>query len=137
MQGVRRIKGEVELKGIDARFAEDAKLPRLGVTGDQGSYVGLGQVTLAGDTRNLEFSRGRRDVRIEAGTGGGDQVGWDERAGIFLVRFFDIGLHSVKQCLVGGTEIGAAAGCRIVPGAGAGWPRMEIARPGEGLPDKL
>jgi len=60
------------LKDIDARFPQDAELPRLGVTGDQGSYARLGHVTLAGDAWNLKFSGGGRDVRIEARSGGGD-----------------------------------------------------------------
>jgi hypothetical protein len=37
MQGVEGVEGEVELEDIDARFAEDAELPRLGVATDQGT----------------------------------------------------------------------------------------------------
>ncbi len=37
MQRLRGVEGEIELKNIDARFAEDAELPRLGATGDDGA----------------------------------------------------------------------------------------------------
>src|SRR5260370_16872349 len=53
------------------------------------------------------------------------------------MRFFDSGFDSVKESLVCGTKIGTAARSRIVSAAGAGRPRMEIARPCEGLSDDL
>ena len=74
VQEVGRVKGEVELKDIDARFAEDAELARLSVLEYESAELGLGRVPLAGDARNLEFNGGGRDIGIEPGAGGGDQV---------------------------------------------------------------
>src|SRR5260370_30721596 len=68
------VKIEIELKHVDARLAEEAQLPPLGVPRDHLADCILGEMTLAGDASHLELRACRCDVRIEAGCRGSLQA---------------------------------------------------------------
>src|SRR5215471_19296343 len=49
---------------------------------------------------NLEFSGGRADIRIEAGTRSRNQVNRDGLAGIFGLQGCNVSLHAINQLLI-------------------------------------
>jgi len=73
------VEGEVEVEGVDAGFAEEAELALGGVVVDEVDEGGFGEVAGVGDAGDLVVGRGGRDVGIEAGAGGGDEVDGDGR----------------------------------------------------------
>ena len=69
------IEGEVEKQHVDARLAEQAERAALGVRVDQRAHAVLRRGRVPSATRSDLEQRGRRrDVRVEAAAGCGDQV---------------------------------------------------------------
>src|ERR1700730_13335416 len=126
---------QIQFQHIDAWLTQKSQVAILCMSPHKGANVVFFHTARMSNTRNLEFCGGRGDVWVQARARGRDQVNRDWNIRILRLQLLYITPYSFDQKLVGGTEIGAAAGSRIVSGSGAGRPRMEITRLRERLSD--
>ena len=96
----------------------------------------FGNATLACDARDLEISSRRRNLRIESGRRGGDQIDRDRLRRILIVQCGSVCLDALDQLAIRRPEVGASGISGVVADAGCGWTRMEIFRGGERLSDQ-
>ncbi len=87
------------------------------------------------DAWHLEFCRRGRDVRIETGSGGGDQIDRHRHVWIFCLQGSRILFDAGDQELVRRPKVRAAGTGGIVAIACGRGPRVEIAGSGKWLPD--
>src|SRR5258708_24851653 len=126
---------QIQFQDIDARFTQKSQVAIHCVFADKTANVVFFHATRMSHARNLEVCGGRGDIGVQARARGGHQVHRDWNIGILGLELLYIALYAFDQNLVGGTEIGAAAGSRIVSASGAGWPRMAISLLRERLSD--
>jgi hypothetical protein len=74
----------------------------------------------------LELGGAGRNLGVKAGRGGRDQIHRHRLAGILLVEGGGIGADAIDQLLIGRSKIRATGVGRVIPLAGAGWPRVKI-----------
>ena len=95
---------------------------------------------LGGDTRRLELGVAHRDVRVEAGTRGGDGVDGHEHVGAEAV-LVAVGGDALgdggEEVRVRRAEVGAARRGAVVAVAGRRRPGVEVLGRREGLADQL
>src|SRR3984893_17686448 len=108
LSGGQMVEREIELQYVHARLAQEPKQATFRVVHDELADAIFGQIARLGNTGHLEKGRLRRDVRIEAGGRGGDQVLRHRRVRIFLFQGVDVALYAVDQRLVRRPEIRAA-----------------------------
>jgi hypothetical protein len=132
---MRRVEGEVQFEDLHAPLAEKPQLTLLGVRGDERANVRLGHLPLARDARHLEVGRRGREVGIEPGGRGGDQIDRNRRARVLLARRRDVGFDVVNQLLVRRAELTARRIRRVVSGAGGRGPRAKVPGRRESLAD--
>ncbi len=92
-------------------------------------------MALTGDASDLKLRSSRRDVGIEAGGGGGDQIDWNIGTRMVGLCGCCVGGDAIDQLLVCRRVVRAAGVCSVIAGAGRRWARMKVAWGGEGLPD--
>ena len=57
---------EIQFQDVHARFPKQSQIPPLGMPFDKRAYVFFSHAAFARNTRQLEFSGGRRDLGVEA-----------------------------------------------------------------------
>lgn len=106
--GLQVVQVEVQAKHVDARFSEQAEGAAFGVFLHQRANGGLREMAGGGDCVYLVERRGRRDVWIEAGCGGGDEILGYGLAGILLLISRDSRIDAIDERTVGFGQVGAA-----------------------------
>ena len=127
------IKGHVQRQDIDRRLAEYTKFAGLDGLIDQRTDLGLIQATRLCNARHLEIGGFRRDMRIKAAAGGGNQIHRHGSAWIASLQCVRFRLDPVEQLRVGRAEIGTAGGSGVIAVTGSGGAAMEIGGTGKGL----
>ena len=64
---MKSVEVQVELKDVDARLTEEAKLPSFGVLGDESAHLLFADATLLRYARDLKCRSRGRNVRVEPG----------------------------------------------------------------------
>src|SRR5215813_12036703 len=127
---------EVEIQHVYNRLTEKAKLSSLGMRLHQASHFVFTHPAFLRHAWDLEFSRRRRDVRVETRGRRGHQVYGHRLARIFRLRLLGVSLHPVNQFLIGRPVVSPRRPGGVVPiRPSRRRPRAEVAGRCERLPN--
>src|ERR1041385_668339 len=84
-QGVARVEFEIQLENVHTGFAQQAEGSSFSMPADNLPHLSFIQPAFASHARDLEFSRRRRDMRIESRGRSGDEINRQGGAGILLL----------------------------------------------------
>ena len=133
------VKGEVEKQDVDPPLTEQRRSSRPSVCSLTRARTSvLGQSARLGDARHLKQGSYRRDVRVEAAAGGGDQVGRHRGTWVLGSSLSTSARTAVDERATGRAKVRAAGGAGIVAVfAGGRRPAVEVTVAGEVLADQL
>src|ERR1022692_2817077 len=134
------VKYKIKLQNVDARLAQNSELAVLGMGRNQLPQGIRAHAARGRHPRHLRVRGSRADVGIEAAAGPRQQIGghWTCERGVLVAELLEVGLDTIHQGLIRGTEVGATRGKTIVAVASGGrGAAMEILRAREALPDEF
>src|SRR6266436_1599935 len=84
---------QIQLQNIHARFAKESQITALRMSLDKRAHVFFFHVARMSNTVNLEFSSGRRNIRVQTRTRGCDQVNRDRSVRILYLKLVYVGSY--------------------------------------------
>src|SRR5579872_423071 len=91
---------QVQLQHIHSGFAEQSQIALVRVFLNQTPNNTLSKAALTRYPWNLKLGSGRRDFRVQTGSGSGEKVDGDRLIRVLLMKGRRIGAHSLDQFLV-------------------------------------
>src|SRR5258708_20570571 len=94
------VQRHVQHKDVHARLTQKSKLAAFRMLGHQPLQVRLADAPGLGNTRDLEVSPSGRDMRIEAGARGCNQINWNWSSWILCLQGCNVALYPVNHLLI-------------------------------------
>ena len=95
------VERQIQVKDVDAWFAEQAELPGGCVPGDELANLSFSEAAGFGDTGRLEIRVVRGDVGVEPRAGGGDHVNGNGLALVLRSQLIDVALNALNELGIG------------------------------------